>query len=105
MLLFGSFNYGKKGILDKTHTKFYTFNSFKKLIMNSNFKIIYKKGVPAPFPLALGNNFIGNNLLKINNLLIFLWKSFFSYQIFFKIKPNKSLNYLLNKAEEKISIY
>ena len=34
MLLFGNFNYGLRGILDKTHTRLFTLSSFKKLIMD-----------------------------------------------------------------------
>ena len=102
MLLFGYFNYGKRGILDKTHTRLFTFDSFKKIIEDSNFKIISVKGIPAPFPLALGNNFLSNILLKINNFFIYIWKSLFSYQILLEIRPNKSLDLLLKKAENKI---
>lgn len=102
MLLFGFFNYGKRGILDKTHTRLFTFQSFKKLIENSNFKIIKTTGVPAPFPLAVGDNFFGKTLINLNNLAIKIWRSLFSYQIFCQIKPNKSLDLLLKKAEEKI---
>ena len=31
MLLFGQFNYGKRGILDLTHTRLFTFESFRRL--------------------------------------------------------------------------
>ena len=31
MLLIGFFNYGERGILDKTHTRLFTFSSFKNL--------------------------------------------------------------------------
>ena len=71
MFLFSFFNYGKRGILDKTHTRLFTFSSFKQLIENANFQIKISEGVSAPFPLALGDNFLSNLLLKINNLLIF----------------------------------
>ncbi len=99
MLLLGYFNYGKRGILDRTHTRLFTFDSFKKIIENSNFKIISVRGIPAPFPLALGDNLFSQFLLKINNLFIYIWKSLFAYQILFQIKPNKSLDLLLKKAE------
>ena len=101
MLLFGFFNYGKRGILDKTHTRLFTFQTFRNLVKSHNFQIINEKGIPAPFPLALGNNFFGNFFLNFNKILISLWKSFFSYQIFFIIKPNASLNLLLKKAKKK----
>ena len=103
MLLFGFFNYGKKGILDKTHTRLFTFQSFKKLIENSNFKIINTLGVPAPFPLAVGENITAKILINLNNLAIRVWKPLFSYQIFCQIKPNKSLELLLKKAEDNVT--
>ena len=101
MLFFGFFNYGKRGILDKTHTRLFTFSSFSKLVLGANFKIISVKGIPAPFPLAVGSNIFSTLLLNVNKSLIYLFKSLFSYQIFMKIKPNLSLEILLNKAKEK----
>ncbi len=103
MLLFGSFNYGKRGILDKTHTRLFTFQSFKKLIKDSNFDIVKTIGIPAPYPLAIGDNIVSKILINLNNLGIAIWKSFFSYQILCKIRPNKSLSLLLKKAEQRSS--
>ena len=101
MHLFGSFNYGKRGILDKTHTRLFTFSSFENLILSSNFFIKSKSGIPAPYPLAFGNNILSNFMLKINNFFILIFKSLFSYQIFMKIKPNPSLENLLKKSLDK----
>src|SRR5438046_5373491 len=58
MLLLGQFNYGKKGILDITHTRIFTFRSMRELLRQSGYKILEMRGVPAPFPVALGNNTI-----------------------------------------------
>ena len=99
MLFFGFFNYGKRGILDRTHTRLFTFSSFSKLILGANFKIVSVKGMPAPFPLALGSNIFSNSFLNINRFLIFFFKSLFSYQIFMKIRPNTSLELLLSRAK------
>ena len=101
MLFFGFFNYGKRGILDRTHTRLFTFSSFSKLILGANFKIVSVKGMPAPFPLALGSNIFSNFLLNINRFLIFFFKSLFSYQIFMKIRPNTPLELLLSRAKVK----
>ena len=57
MLLFGQFNYGKKGILDATHTRLFTFRSLRELLTQSDYKIVEMRGIPAPFP-APGDNFI-----------------------------------------------
>ena len=97
MLLFGYFNYGNRGILDKTHTRLFTFNTFKRLFAN-NFEIIAVKGVPAPFPLAIGNNFLSKILININTFLIKISKSIFSYQIYLILKPKPSLRNILNET-------
>ena len=99
MLLFGSFNYGSRGILDKTHTRLFTFSSFKNLLLQSGFKLINISGIPAPIPLITGNNKIGNILLRINKILIFFLKNVFSYQIFSLISPNTSVDLLLDQAK------
>ena len=40
MLLLGQFNYGKKGILDATHTRLFTFRSLHELLKQSDYKIL-----------------------------------------------------------------
>ena len=99
MLFFGYFNYGKKGILDSTHTRLFTFQSFKKLF-DAQFEINLIKGIPAPYPLAIGKNFISKLLLKINVSLIYLYKSLFSYQIYMILKPKKTIEYILKDTEK-----
>ena len=43
-LLFGMFNYTEYGLLDKTHLRFFTLKTAKKLIEESGYKIIYLEG-------------------------------------------------------------
>ena len=102
MLLFGSFNYGEKGILDRTHTRLFTFSSFKNLLIQSGFDIVSVSGIPAPAPLITGENIFGKLILNINKLLIAISKSIFSYQIYIKVKPQISLDLLLNNAKLKV---
>jgi len=98
-LLFGQFNYGKHGILDMDHKHLYTFSSFRKLLMNCGYEIIHEKGIPAPYPLAIGNNWVSKTLLKLNIILINISKSLFSYQIAIIAKPKPTLQKLLMEAE------
>ena len=62
MLLFGQFNYGKKGILDATHTRLFTFRSLHELLDQSGYKVLEVRGIPAPFPKALGTNIVSSLL-------------------------------------------
>jgi glycosyltransferase involved in cell wall biosynthesis len=101
MLLIGQFNYGKRGILDLTHTRLFTFGSFERAVKQAGFDIVERVGVPGPMPLALGENFLSRMLLRINRLLIHTSRGLFSYQIFLRVRPQPSLELLLRTAEEQ----
>ena len=64
--LLGNFNYGKRGILDLTHTRLYSFASLRKLLEQCGYAVEKVDGVPAPFPKALGLNAVSRSLLWIN---------------------------------------
>ena len=101
MLLFGQFNYGKRGILDLTHTRLFTFGAFRRLFEQSGFTVLEMRGVPVPFPLAVGNGALGRFLLRTNALLIHLSRSVFAYQIFAVVQPKPTLAYLLDSAQRE----
>ncbi len=103
MLLFGQFNYGKRGILDLTHTRLFTAKTLKQLFLQNGYEVAECLGVPAPFPLAVGNNMLGRAMCKINDWFIYLSKSLFSYQIFFVIRAKPTLAALLQDAYESSS--
>ena len=98
-LLLGWFNYGRRGILDLTHTRLFTFQSLRNLFEQAGYQVEEIRGVPAPFPLALGNGFFSKVMLLVNRLLIGISKSLFSYQIFMVCSPLPSLEWLLAQAQ------
>ena len=98
MLLAGQFNYGPRGILDITHTRLFTFASFRRAIVQAGFDVLETKGVPAPYPLAIGDNFVSRTLLALNRILISVSRGLFSYQIFMRVKARPSLDGLLASA-------
>lgn len=87
MLMLGYFNYGKSGILDKTHTRLFTFSTFKQLITDARLTVLAVKGIPAPYPKAIGDNFISRMMLAINLFLITFSKDFFPIRYTSKQKP------------------
>ena len=96
--LLGNFNYGRRGILDLTHTRLYTFSSLRKLFEQCGFRVEQLRGIPAPFPLALGPGRLGRALVKINSLLIRLSRGLFSYQIFMLATPLPTVDALLTES-------
>ena len=101
MLFLGHFNYGRKGILDRTHTRLFTFNSLKELFAQTGYKVLEVKGVPAPFPKALGDNALGRMLVAANQFFIKLSKGLFSYQIFLRAKALPTVPALLSETIER----
>jgi len=98
MLLLGQFNYGKRGILDMTHTRLFTFSSLRQLLEQRGFRINSARGIPAPFPMALGDSSLSRFLLAINQACIRVMPHWFSYQIFIVVESTPSLELLLQRA-------
>jgi glycosyltransferase involved in cell wall biosynthesis len=99
MLLFGQFNYGKQGILDRTHTRLYTFRGLLRLLRDAGFRIEEVKGIPAPFPKALGEGPLGRAATRINLALISLSKTLFSYQIYVKARTTPNVDFVLRSSQ------
>ena len=101
MLLVGEFNYGRRGILDLTHTRLFTFGSFRRAVEQAGFNIEQIRGVPGPFPLALGDNAISRMLVRLNAACVRICPGLFSYQIFMRVRPRPVLESLLAAAEKQ----
>jgi glycosyltransferase involved in cell wall biosynthesis len=99
LLLAGQFNYGKRGILDMTHTRLFTFGTLRRLLEGEGLNVMVVRGVPAPFPEAIGEGIAARLLLSVNKALIALRRSMFAYQIFMVARPRPGLAYLLQQAE------
>ena len=97
-LLFGQFNYGRTGILDRTHTRLFTFRTLRHLLRDAGFKIRVMRGVPAPFPLVAGDS-AGGVLIRINEMLIRISKTLFSFQIFVIAESTPAVGYLVTEAQ------
>ena len=98
MLLFGQFNYGRMGILDRTHTRLFTFRSIRHLLRDAGFRILILRGVPAPFPKVLGTGLLGRTAMAINQALIAISKTLFSYQIFVVAETSPDVDFVLRDS-------
>jgi glycosyltransferase involved in cell wall biosynthesis len=81
VLMFGWFNYGRRGILDMTHCRLFTIGSFKRLLKNAGFRVdrIIGFGPPIADTVARG----GWVLTLVDRALSFVakkWPSLFAYQ-------------------------
>jgi glycosyltransferase involved in cell wall biosynthesis len=101
MLLLGQFNYGKAGILDRTHTRLFTFRSIRHLLRDAGFRIHRVRGVPAPFPKVFGDGWLGRALLAANRALIAVSKTLFAYQIYVEAESTPDVDFVLRDTRAR----
>jgi glycosyltransferase involved in cell wall biosynthesis len=86
MLLFGRFNYTERGILDRTHLRFYTHKTARRLLEQSGYEIVRKENTVMPVELVLGlapENILMRALNAILAALTSLMPGLLGYQIIF----------------------
>ena len=98
MLFLGQFNYSKRGILDLTHTRLFTFSSLRRLLTEQGFVIETEQGIPAPVPLVVKSPRWQKFAMGLQGLLIKLSRGLFSYQIFMVVRPLPTIEKLMTDA-------
>jgi glycosyltransferase involved in cell wall biosynthesis len=78
-LLLGQFNYGKRGILDLTHTRLFTVYSFKKLLANAGFVIKEVKGFGPPIRDMVGESAKLRAVDATSGTLARVWPRMFAF--------------------------
>src|SRR5436189_2519070 len=98
MLALGQFNYSRKGILGIGHRRLFTFKSLRALVEQAGYGILEARGVPAPFPLAIGTNVWSRTLLRMNRLLLKISRGLFAYQICLRARALPDSRHLLKET-------
>ncbi len=97
-LVLGRFEYGKRGILDLTHTRLFTFATMRRALAAAGFDVTTAEGVVLPLPFVLGNSSLARVLMKINRGLVRLWPAMFGFQILLRARARPTLDQLLSDA-------
>jgi len=88
-LLFGRFDYIDRGILDRTHLRFFTLRSLKRLMSEVSCKVLI--AIPTPLPVQLVLPFTRGKLFaplhEAHYALTRCWKTFFAYQFVIVAAP------------------
>jgi 2-polyprenyl-3-methyl-5-hydroxy-6-metoxy-1,4-benzoquinol methylase len=91
-LFFGRFQYSTRGILDRTHLRFFTRRTALELLTESGFTIQHTTASAVPLELvwpALTRSIFGRIVLALNDRLPALWGGGFAYQYIVVASPNK----------------
>jgi glycosyltransferase involved in cell wall biosynthesis len=98
-LLLGRFEYGRRGILDLTHTRLFTLATICRALRSAGFSVELTEGIAPPLPLVFGSSRFGCGLMWIARALARLRPSLFGFQILIVARPNPTLEILLARAE------
>lgn len=93
-VLLGLFDYDAKGILDRTHLRFYTKRSFERMAASCGYTLSRAKSTGVPIEKLLNIERFGESTLVslynfAENLLIRLRPQIFSYQFVYELMPTK----------------
>ena len=91
----GQFNYGKRGILDLTHTRLFTIYSFKKLLANAGLVVKEVKGFGPPIRDMVGESTLLRGADTTSGTLARVWPRMFAF----------SFLVVAQKADELDDIY
>ena len=90
-LMFGRFKYTERGILDRTHLRFFTRSTARDLIKKAGYEIVAERATVMPIELALGLS-PDNWLMRITNpVLAFctrLFPTLLGYQNVFSVRSH-----------------
>jgi len=92
MLLMGRFNYTERGIMDKTHLRFFTRRTARRFLEENGYCIVGEKTTVMPLELLLGVDH-DNPFIKVLNISLAmftrLFPSLLGYQIMLQAKVAK----------------
>ncbi|HMC62009.1 MAG TPA: methyltransferase domain-containing protein, partial [Candidatus Solibacter sp.] len=90
-LLFGQFNYAERGILDRTHLRFFTRQTARRLLEDAGYEILETRAAIAPAELVLGLARANALLRAINGIkgaLTRLLPGLMGYRFVFLARPH-----------------
>jgi len=100
-LLLGRFEYGRRGILDITHRRLFTFNTLRRAMRAAGFTIELTEGVAPPLPFVFGSGSgLAGMLMALARGLARLWPRLFGFQCLVVARPRPLLATLLARAHE-----
>ena len=96
MLLFGRFDYSERGLLDKTHVRFFTRKTARRMLETNGYRILEERQTVIPLELVVGwppENLVMKFLNRLLALATWMLPGLFGYQLMYvaQLAPEASL--------------
>ena len=93
-LLVGRFDYCERGILDRTHLRFFTLSGLKKMMQEASCRILEVAPTPLPVQLVvpMSERRIFDPFHEAHYFLVQLWKTLFAYQFVVRAVAESATN-------------
>jgi SAM-dependent methyltransferase len=98
LLALGQFNYGKRGILDKSHKRLFTVSNFKRSLQSYGFNIEKVIGFSPPFTDLISDSKIMCLVEKLHAFLSRLYPSLFAYNFLVIARRIDSIDDIFKKT-------
>jgi len=95
-LLFGKFDYQERGIMDKTHLRWFTRGTARRLLEDQGYQIVEERMTNMPVDLALGispTSLLAKTIHRVLRVLTVLMPGLMGYQIMLVARAGGSTRY------------
>jgi 2-polyprenyl-3-methyl-5-hydroxy-6-metoxy-1,4-benzoquinol methylase len=101
MLALGQFNYGPRGILDRTHTRLFTRKSFRGIFEQAGYDVQLQTGLPLSASAVLGDDSRVARLAESVNAAVAARRpGLFAYQLWLEAQPFPTVDQMLDMSHD-----
>jgi 2-polyprenyl-3-methyl-5-hydroxy-6-metoxy-1,4-benzoquinol methylase len=83
----GTFDYDERGILDRTHLRFFTRRSFVRMVSKNGFEVLRSEVTGLPVPTLVSNRRLASALSRVDRALVAIRPTLFGYQFLYELRP------------------
>jgi len=83
----GTFDYDERGILDRTHLRFFTRRSFLRMVRSNGYDVLRSEVTGLPVSTLVANRRLSSILGRADRALVAIRPTLFGYQFLYELRP------------------